>query len=518
MPFRGTLVAFLVLISATPAVAAPGTSLLSRDDDPPGTTGRGYAPSISADGRFAAFSDGTVVLVRDLRTGAAEVASRADGPDGAELRAFSPSHPQPAISADGRMVTFEWSGQIFVRDLVADSTTLVSRATGLAGAMANSGAYGAAISADGRHVAFTSSSSNLDPADTEAPGRDETIDVFVRDLETATTTLVSRASGAAGANGNRASSFPSISADGRYVAFDSNARNLHADDRDGEGDIYVRDLVGATTVLVGRGPARVRGNGVPEAARDPSISADGRVVAFTSFVHFDVKPEEYWKDLVFVRELGRPTAKLASVAWNGEPEDGSSPELSSDGRYLAFASSASTLQPFFTGTLPDIYVRDLERGRTVLASRAANRFGTPASGGTLDPSISGDGRLVVFEARASNLHPHDRDRSGDVFLRDLGPDPFAARVRARCLGRRANAIVLPRSSSPFDGTDAADVVAGSSGRDRLSGGPGRDRLCGRGGRDLIRSRDGRRDRVDCGPGRDRVVADARDRVRGCELR
>jgi Ca2+-binding RTX toxin-like protein len=154
----------------------------------------------------------------------------------------------------------------------------------------------------------------------------------------------------------------------------------------------------------------------------------------------------------------------------------------------------------------------------VLASRAANRFGTPASGGALAPSIARDGRLVVFEARASNLHPDDRDRSGDIFLRDLGPDPFGARVRAGCLGRRANAIVLPRSSSPFEGTDHADVVVGSSGRDRLSGGPGRDRLCGRGGRDLIRSRDGRRDRVDCGPGRDRVVADERDRVRGCELR
>src|SRR5262249_10887083 len=128
-----------------------------------------------------------------------------------------------------------------------DDLELVSRATGIAGAKENGTSFHPSISADGRFVAFVSSASNLDPAD-----GDTTADVFVRDLQTDTTTLVSRASGAAGAKGNSDSNSPSISADGRFVAFVSFATNLDPRDGDLGGDVFVRDLQTNTTTLVSR--------------------------------------------------------------------------------------------------------------------------------------------------------------------------------------------------------------------------------------------------------------------------
>ena len=521
------------------ASAGPTTTLVSLPLGSPDTAGNGYAPDLSADGRFVAFHDGFVVLVRDLQTGETVLASRASGPNGMEGRqpSFAPYASAPSISADGRLVAFvsaqsldpdasnEFS-DVFVRDLVTHSTTLVSRAAGDDGPATDSFSVAPSISADGRFVAFESRASNLDHRDSERPGDFETTDVFLRDLETGTTTLVSRASGEAGVDGNNASISPAISGDGRFVVFNSLASNLHPSDRDELEDVYVRDMHTGETILVNRGITPVRGGiGV---TGSPSISLDGQVVAFTL------------DDRVFVRNLQTATAKLVSV---GADSSSMSPALSGDGRYVAFSSYASTLQPYHTAPFPDIFVRDMKRRRTILASRAANVFGTPGNGGSHDPSISADGRVVVFEARASNLHPQDRDRSGDIFVRDLGPGAFRARASASCGGRRATVIVLPRSWShgtrkpwPFRGTAGPDVVVGSRGSDRLAAGSGPDRICGRGGRDrldggsgpdritggpgrdIIRSRDNSSDSVDCGPGRDRVVADSIDRLRRCERR
>jgi Tol biopolymer transport system component len=542
------LVAALLLLSLPAARAESrtstqaGTILISREGEPPGTTGRGYAPAISADGRFVAYPDGSVVLVRDLRAGTAVVASRASGPDGAVgEQPFGTYTATPSISADGRFVAFASAAQnlvpddgpqpdVFIRDLLTDTTILASRASGSDGAPANYWSGFPSISADGRFVAFTSRATNLDPDDTElepppAAGYDEGLDVFVRDLVTGTTTLVSRASGPAGADGNRLSGSPSISADGRLVAFQSYATNLAPGDADLRADIYVRDLQTATTIFVGRGPAESRRKGMLEDASAPSISADGQSVAFSTFVHFDVKPVEYWKYVVFVRDLLKRTTTRVG--------DGTSPSLSASGRYLAF-SGASDLQPYLTAPFPDIFVFDLVAHRTTLASRAFGRVGTPGNGGAHHPSISADGRYVVFESRASNMHPQDPDRSGDVYLRDLGPPPFDEPPARSCAGRRATVIVLPGSSWRFGGTAAQDVVVGSRASDGIAGGLGRDRLCGRGGRDrlvggpgrdringgaaadIVKSADNSADLVDCGPGRDRAIIDPRDRVHECE--
>jgi Tol biopolymer transport system component len=544
------LVAALLALSLSVPRAESRTSsqgqtfLISREGEPPGTTGRGYAPVISADGRFVAYGDGSAVLVRDLRAGTTVVASRASGSDGAvgDQRFGGYYPPPPSISADGRFVAFASAAQnlvsddgsqadVFVRDLLTDTTIFASRASGIDGAPANGWSGSPSISADGRFVAFSSSATNLDPADAEGEPPPsvgiEGSDVFVRDLLTGTTMLVSRASGPAGAHGNGPSIWPSISADGRFVAFQSDATNLHAGDADRWSDIYVRDLQTATTIFVGRGPIESRRKGLLEGAGAPSIASDGQSVAFSTFVHFHDKRGPYSKEVVFVRDLQKQTTSRVA--------DGTSPSLSATGRYVAFSSYASDLQPYLTAPFPDVFVHDLQAHRTTLASRAANRFGTPGSGGAHHPSVSADGRYAVFESRASNMHPQDPDRSGDIYLRDLGPRPFEEPPAAFCGGRRATVIVLPGSLSwRFGGTAARDVVAGSRASDRIAGGLGRDRICGQGGvdrlvggpgrdringgtaPDIVKSADNSPDRVDCGPGRDRAIVDPLDRVRRCE--
>ena len=136
---------------------------------------------------------------------------------------------------------------MFARDVQADTTVLVSRASGRASAKGNAYSILPSVSADGRFVAFSSGASNLHPDD-----GDGTADVFLRDLQADTTVLVSRASGAAGAKGNAHSFSPSVSADGRFVAFESGASNLHPDDGDTSLDVFVRDLQADTTVRVSR--------------------------------------------------------------------------------------------------------------------------------------------------------------------------------------------------------------------------------------------------------------------------
>ena len=364
--------------------------------------GPSVKPSISADGRYVVFgsrdddlsaedNDSTVNLfVRDLQTGTATLISRATGASGAPADTFSDG---PSISGDGRYVAFEataelagddWPGvDVYVRDLQTNTTTLVDRATGAAGAPADSGAEAPAISADGRYVAFTSGAKNLSTQDNDSAG-----DVFVRDLQTDTTTLVSRASGASSPAADGYSGAPSISADGRYVAFISNAKNLSAESVPG---LFVRDMQADITTLVGRvsgasgAPAEwvdvTSGNQPRYGTGAPSISADGRFVAF------------------------------ASAADNLSPDD-------EDFRGVQ-CSSAGHLQVCQDDRVTDIFARDLETSTTTFVSRASGAAGTAASFSSGDPSISADGRYVAFLSSADNLSAEDNDSYIDIFVRDL---------------------------------------------------------------------------------------------------
>jgi TolB protein len=297
-----------------------------------------------------------------------------------------------------------------------DDLDLVSRASGATGPAANFGASDPSISGDGRFVAFESGATNLHPDDTDA-----NLDAFVRDVQTNTTTLVSRATGASGANGNGHSGVPAISADGRFVAFESAATNLSPHDGDTSIDVYVRDLQTGTTTLVSR--ASVGGSKANNNSYNAVISADGRFVAFeseaTNLHPDDGDPSED----VFVRDLQANTTMLVSRATGASGVKGDrgsyEPTISDNGRFVAFESAAFNLHPNDPFDLSDVFVRDLQANTTTLVSRAAGASGAIGNAHSFESAISGDGRFVAFASEATNLHTDDGDYASGVFVRDL---------------------------------------------------------------------------------------------------
>lgn len=355
----------------------------------------------------------------------------------------SSNFSRPSVSGDGRYVAFhstatnlhpddaDYVTDIFVRDSIAHETILVSRASGLDGAKGNDVSNAPSISADGRYVAFASRASNLDQDDT-----DSIQDVFVRDLLTGDTILVSRATGADGSKGNGSSGNPVISADGRFVAFSSVATSLHPDDADDVTDIFVRDLITHETILVSRasGVDGVKGNGN---SNGKSISFDGRYVAFNSQAT-NLHPDDAdTLNDIFVRDLQTHETMLGSRATgiDGSKSNGGSgePSISADGRYVTFNSGATNLHPDDADSTSDVFVRDLLTHEMSLVSRASGSDGEKGNNGSGTPSISGNGRFVAFQSNATNLHPEASDGgfSGtDVYVRDLQTDQTTPVSRA----------------------------------------------------------------------------------------
>ncbi len=395
-----------------------------------------------------------------LGPGETALVSRATGAggtkgDGGSYRA--------SASGDGRFVAFtsdsanldpddaDTTSDVYVRDLQDNTTTLVSRATGVSGAKGDSGSDHPSISADGRYVAFSSNASNLDPDDT-----DGNIDVFVRDLQQNTTTLVSRASGASGAKGNgNGSSEPSLSPDGGSVAFTSNSTNLDPDDTDAASDIYLRDLQQNTTKLVSRatGATGSKGNNF---SFQPSVSDNGGSVAFTSDAsNLDPGDTESTHD-IFVRDLQQNTTTLASRATgaSGANGDGVEPWISGNGQLVSFTAGGH-LDPDDSDANNDVYVRDLQQATTILVSRATGANGPNGNDGAVDSSVSQDGRFIAFRSGGSNLHPDDGDTSFDVFVRDLQQSTTELVSRAAGAGgAKANDLSFDSSIAP-DGSSVA---------------------------------------------------------------
>jgi Tol biopolymer transport system component len=520
------LTAALLASVVAPAHAAKDDLLfVSRASDPGGAAGDAgsFRSSISADGRFVAFSSNasnlsdaadnavTDVFVRDLQTNATTYVSHDPAGAPGDGRSFWPS-----ISADGRYVAFESDaenlsglaadnavGDVFVRDLQTNAITYVSH--GPAGAPGNRESFSPSISADGRFVAFDSAATNLSGSVDNAAHQD----VFVRDLQTDTITYVSQ--GPAGAPGNGYSGEPSISADGRFVAFESDATNLSGEaDNNAVGDVYVRDLQTNTTTRVSRAsdPLDAASNG---RSAFPSISADGRFVAFESDAT-NLSPDDDNADRdVFVRDLQTKTTSQVSRA--GDPEDAGgdaesgSPSISANGRFVAFESEATNLSGGGDDDLAvDVFVRDLHTKTTSYVSRARGATGPPGNGNSLSPSISADGRFVAFDSSAT-LTDQDRPGVGDVFERDvLGPTSPPATAPT------------PPASSPsgrtIGGTSGDDVLVGTPGDDVINCGPGNDSVRAGPGNDVIHCGPGADD-IDAGAGHDRIHAGTgRDRIVG----
>ena len=329
----------------------------------------------------------------------------------------------PALSADGRYVVFASAAgnfvngdtnddyhDIFLHDQQTGETELVNVSS--AGEQANRGGSEFekfSLSADGRFVAFESYASNLVQNDTN-----NRVDVFVRDRQTGVTEIVSvSSSGKPGNNGG--SFFPSVSAGGRYVAFASGAIGLVYGDTNRNRDVFVHDRQTGVTERVSVSSTGEQGN---VGSLNPSLSADGRFVAFQSYASNLVQNDTNNKVDVFVHDRQTGVTERVSESSTGEQGNSDSfwPSLSSDGRYVAFASRSSHNVRGDTNRMVDIFVHDRQTGVTERVSVSA--VGEQANGDSLGPSLSADGRYVAFESYASNLVQVDTNDAIDVFIHD----------------------------------------------------------------------------------------------------
>jgi Tol biopolymer transport system component len=376
----------------------------------------------------------------------------------------------PVISGDGRYIAFETRatnlGQpdpdgsvrdVYRYDDKSAAIKLLSAPTVAAGATGPSS--DAAISQDGSVVAFYSLATNLVPRATNVvPGAAPHGDVYAWSAD-AGLQQVSVSSTQVPADGD--SSEPDVSADGRRIVFSSTAGNLSPGAHPpGQRDVYVRDLSTARTVLVSADPAGDVGDGSSSA---PAISPDGRYVSFATTATNLVARQTTSGSNVVVRDLTAGTTALASVSGSGTPQAGgpqpASPpvsDISSGGRYVAFASGAIKLVKGDTNRRVDVFVRDMTGKRTVRASLATTD--QQADGASSGPSISADGRFVTFLSRAPNLTP--QQPSGEnVFVRDLvRHTTVMADVASNGRPRGAeSAPISQRASSADDGSTTVFV-------------------------------------------------------------
>ncbi len=332
------------------------------------------------------------------------------GPTQADEVTSAPLTADAALAFAGRVGA--WIGErFFFRTAEAREA---GQQTTFGGAGSSQAFCQQALSTDGRFLAFSSAVNNLVPGDTNLSA-----DVFVRDRVMQTTERVSVDSN--GNEGNAHSYESTISADGRFVAFVSDATNLVPGDTTGPAggdpragrDVFVRDRLLGTTERVNVDSLENQGNNF---ADWQSISGDGRFVSFRSPATNLVTGDTNGSD-VFVRDRLMGTTERASIAGDGSQANGESWNscISTDGLSVAFTSYASNLVPGgWIGT--QIFVRDRALGTTELAS--SDSFGNAANDGSVYSSISGDGRFVAFQSSGTNLVAGDTNGALDLFVRD----------------------------------------------------------------------------------------------------
>ncbi|MDR3572421.1 MAG: hypothetical protein P4L50_01045 [Anaerolineaceae bacterium] len=281
------------------------------------------------------------------------------------------------------------------------------------GKQADGSSGGAVISGDSRYILFTSSASNL--LKTGLPPEPDSYNkLYLYDQGTGKTELVSVAADGSPANYNSGSS--AISEDGRYVAFVSNATNNIAGYSGSEAQVYWRDRKTGKNYMVS-GP--LDGSLPSEDSNYPSISASGRYVAFESFSANLVNEDADDDPDIYVRDMGKNKLYLVSVSSKGVKGnlDSFEPSISADGRTVAFGSDATNLVAQDTNNGSDVFVHDLKTGKTERVSVSSN--GKQGNDRSEQPVMSGNGRYVAFISWASNLVPGDTNGVPDVFVHDL---------------------------------------------------------------------------------------------------
>lgn len=440
------------------------TSMVSVKSDGNYANSESDHPSVSGDGRYVAFSSLSSDLVSGDTNGVQDVFIH-DRASGITRRISSGIWGEgngiskaPVISADGRYIAFQSFANnliegdmnafcdIFVYDRIEDNITRVS--VNSAGVEANAGSYYPSISGDGRYIAFYTTATNL--ANTAGLGNN---DVYVHDQDTKKTTLISKSSSGTAGNGN--SLYPSISDDGIYIAFSSDSQNLDSSDTGDAYDIFYHDLeIGTTSrVLGGDSLSQVQPNGD---SFYPSISANGRYIAFTSDATNLVKGEIDSNGVsdVFVIETNQKKTSRISVdsSENQVSGGGYNPRISADGNYIAFGSGATSLVPGDLNSKTDVFLRNRYAGTTTLVS-VFSEGGQGIDDSCINdddyvPDISSDGRYIVFSSGVSFQYM-DNNEKNDVFIRDqMGVHPTISSVQPSQSGS-----LLENTPITISGTD-----------------------------------------------------------------
>lgn len=423
------------------SVASSGTEGNSTSD----------MPAISADGRFIAFAslasdlvpddtnDASDVFVHDRLTGTTERVSVDNrGRQGDGNSGLVGAAGYPAISADGRFVAFPSEAtnlvrrdtnsttDVFVHDRFLGTTERVSVSS--TGEQSDGFSEGPALSADGRFVAFQSNAFNLVPGDDNFSD-----DVFVHDRLTGTTEIVSVND--AGEEGNSLSFRADISDGGRFVVFSSFADNLVPGSQTFL-QVFLRDRVAGTTERVSEDAAGNEGDGTSVL---PVVSADGRFVAFQTNAANLIGDGSH-ESHILVKDRQTGAFERASANSAGEAADllSEQPDITPDGRFVTFFSLATNLVPGDNNNRRDVFVRDRQTGTVERVSVTTG--GEEGNSESMWPKISDDGLVSAFQSNAFNLVPDDNNFSGDVFVHDRKPaadlalamtdtpDPVAART------------------------------------------------------------------------------------------
>jgi Tol biopolymer transport system component len=443
--FGGPAVLALIWLAGTAGVAAE-------------SHGRSFGPALSADGRYLVFySDapdlvvGQVdhnslsdVFLSDRLTGTTILVSHAAGSPNTTGNGDSFAGP---ISADGRYVAFFSTStnlisgivdqnqqyDLFLYDRLTGKTTLISHASGAPNVAANGATVGSLISADGNYLAVTSQATNLVPGQTDhnaiAGDPNSGYDVFLYHRPSGQITLVSRKNGAAATTATGNTFVSGISADGGFLVLSSLASDLVANgtDTNGKGDVFLYQRVPGTITPVSRAagsPLRTA-NG---SSGGGQISADGRWIAFQSAGSNLIQGQidngtSSFDEFLF----DRVTAEMRLVSHtSASPKTATgagSHILSGDGRFIAFASSASNLVPGQVDANGkfDLFLYDRTSGKTSLATHTSKSLTTATSGsGSIGLNISADGRYTVFVSDGHDLvsRQSDANQVADVFLYD----------------------------------------------------------------------------------------------------
>lgn len=369
------------------------------------------APSVSANGRFVAFQSSATnlvpgaggsasIFVHDRVTGDLDLVSVSSS--GVPLDNCTGT----SISNTGRFVVFLSFSKVYVHDRFTGSTNQADvDSFGIPG---NGGSFAPTISTNGRFVVFHSIANNLVPGDTNG-----SFDVFVHNRQSGVTDRISVDS--SGAQGFSSSDGSSISANGRFVAFQSVASNLVPGDTNGHSDIFVHNRQTGETECVSVDALGAHGN---EDSKAPAISGDGRYVAFHSAATNFVSESTNGVTHIFLHDRQSGVTSRVSMNSMGTRANRSSflPTLSASGRHVAFQSHATNLVPEDTNGALDTFIHSHLTGVTERAS--VSSFGTQGSGESHTPSLSSTGRRVAFASDSVDLVPNDTNGNQDIFLYD----------------------------------------------------------------------------------------------------